>query len=115
MSNSRCGWGRATAIGGARAGAARGDLTLTAHDVGLLLRRFRDRHDLRPRGGIGRQHDASVVFCHQAINPGKEHQQRAAEKLGARWHELDTGHFPMLSMPDELTKIIVEGWSAGRN
>lgn len=53
--------------------------------------------------------DAAVVFCHQAINPGKAHQQRAAEKLGARWHELDTGHFPMLSMPDELTRILLDG------
>ena len=115
MSNSRCAWGRATAIGGARAGrptpslrmvpgsvtaatiftcpphrshtltsngntrasstaqaslcrrGAGGDLTLTAKGVGLLLRRFRDRHDLRPRGGIGRQQrSAGVAFSAHA-------------------------------------------------
>ena len=53
--------------------------------------------------------DASVIWCRQAPNPGEPHQRRCAEKLGARWHELDTGHYPMLSMPDELTRLILEG------
>ncbi len=53
--------------------------------------------------------DASVVCCLQAGKPGKPHQQRAADKLGARWHELDTGHYPMLTMPDELTELILTG------
>lgn len=53
--------------------------------------------------------DAAVVFCSQAGKPGEAHQRRTAEGLNARWHELDTGHYPMLSMPDELTKIILEG------
>jgi len=53
--------------------------------------------------------NTTVVFCRQAENPGEAHQRRTAEKLNAQWHELDTGHFPMLSMPDVLTKIIVEG------
>ena len=51
--------------------------------------------------------DASVVFCPQAGKPGEAHQRRTAEMLKARWHELDTGHYPMLSMPDALTRIIV--------
>ena len=53
--------------------------------------------------------DASVVFCRQAGKPGEAHQRRTAEALGARWHELDTGHYPMLSMPDALTRLILEG------
>ncbi len=53
--------------------------------------------------------DASVVFCRQAEKPGEAHQRRAAETLGASWHELDTGHYPMLSMPDALTRLILEG------
>lgn len=52
---------------------------------------------------------ASVLYCSQAPNPGEAHIQRSADKLGARWHVLDTGHYPMLSTPDELTRIIVEG------
>ena len=53
--------------------------------------------------------DASVVFCRQAGKPGEAHQRRTAEALSARWHELDTGHYPMLSMPNELTQLILEG------
>ena len=53
--------------------------------------------------------DAAVIWCRQAPNPGEAHQRRCAEHLGARWHELDTGHYPMLSAPDELTRLILEG------
>jgi pimeloyl-ACP methyl ester carboxylesterase len=52
---------------------------------------------------------ASVIWCRQAVNPGQAHQHRAAERLGATWHELDTGHYPMVSAPDELSRLIVEG------
>ena len=31
----------------------------------------------------------------------------AADKLKARWHVIDTGHYPMLSTPDALARIIV--------
>lgn len=53
--------------------------------------------------------DATVVWCKQAGKPGEPHQRRAAETLGAKWVELDTGHYAMLSEPDALTRIIVEG------
>jgi pimeloyl-ACP methyl ester carboxylesterase len=53
--------------------------------------------------------DATVIWCRQAVNPGEAHQRRAAERLKARWHELDTGHYPMLSMPEELTRLIISG------
>jgi pimeloyl-ACP methyl ester carboxylesterase len=53
--------------------------------------------------------DATVIWCRRAPNPGEAHQRRAAERLNAKWLELDTGHYPMLSMPDELTKLIVAG------
>ena len=52
---------------------------------------------------------ASVIYCPQAANPGEAHQRRCAEKLGARWHVIDTGHYPMLTMPDELARIIISG------
>ena len=41
------------------------------------------------------------------IRPGIEHQRRAVKKLRAKWFELDTGHFPQLSMPAELTRVIL--------
>ena len=53
--------------------------------------------------------DACVIWCRQAPNPGEAHQRRCAEHLNARWHELDTGHYPMLSTPDELTQLVLEG------
>lgn len=53
--------------------------------------------------------DATVIWCRRAVNPGEAHQRRAAERLKAKWDELDTGHYPMLSMPDELTRLLVGG------
>jgi pimeloyl-ACP methyl ester carboxylesterase len=52
---------------------------------------------------------ASVIWCRQAVNPGEAHQRRAAERLGATWHELDTGHYPMLTAADDLARLIVTG------
>lgn len=52
---------------------------------------------------------ASVIWCRQAQNPGEPHQRRAAQKLGAKWHELDTGHYPMLTAPDDTARLIVSG------
>ena len=52
---------------------------------------------------------ATVIWCRQAENPGEAHQRRAAARLKAKWLELDTGHYPMLSMPDELTRMLLNG------
>jgi pimeloyl-ACP methyl ester carboxylesterase len=53
--------------------------------------------------------DASVIYCRRAANPGEAHQRRCAESLDARWHELDTGHYPMLSAVEDLTHLIING------
>jgi pimeloyl-ACP methyl ester carboxylesterase len=50
---------------------------------------------------------ATVIRCRRAVNPPETHQRRTAERLGAAWHELDTGHYPMLSAPEELTKLLL--------
>jgi pimeloyl-ACP methyl ester carboxylesterase len=50
---------------------------------------------------------ASVIRCTQSVNPPEAHQRRIAEKLKASYHELDTGHYPMLSAPDDLTKLLL--------
>jgi pimeloyl-ACP methyl ester carboxylesterase len=52
---------------------------------------------------------ASVIWCRRAPNPGEAHQRRTAERLKAGWAELDTGHYPMLSMPAELTAMLMQG------
>jgi len=49
---------------------------------------------------------ASVIWCRQSANPPVAHQRRTADRLAAKWFELDTGHYPMLSMPAELTRLI---------
>ena len=53
--------------------------------------------------------NATVIWCRQAVNPGEAHQRRAADRLKAKWVELDTGHYPMLSMPGELTALLLNG------
>jgi pimeloyl-ACP methyl ester carboxylesterase len=53
--------------------------------------------------------EASVIWCKRAQNPGETHQRRTAEKLQAPFMELDTGHYPMLSMPAELTAMLLKG------
>jgi pimeloyl-ACP methyl ester carboxylesterase len=52
---------------------------------------------------------ASVVWCRQAPNPGEAHQRRAAQRLGGAWHELDAGHYPMLTAAEETARLIVQG------
>jgi pimeloyl-ACP methyl ester carboxylesterase len=50
--------------------------------------------------------NASVIRCRQAANPPETHQRRTAEKLNAPYTEMDTGHYPMLSAPEELTRLL---------
>jgi pimeloyl-ACP methyl ester carboxylesterase len=51
---------------------------------------------------------AMVIRCRRAANPPEAHQRRTAERLQAPYHELDTGHYPMLSQPDELTRLLLQ-------
>ncbi len=50
--------------------------------------------------------EASVIWCKRSTNPPQAHQRRTADRLKARWHELDTGHYPMLSQPEALARLI---------
>jgi pimeloyl-ACP methyl ester carboxylesterase len=51
---------------------------------------------------------ATVIRCRRAANPPEAHQRRTAERLKAAWHELDTGHYPMLSEPDALARLLLQ-------
>ncbi|HTW68821.1 MAG TPA: alpha/beta hydrolase [Acetobacteraceae bacterium] len=51
--------------------------------------------------------NATVIWCKRSMNPPVAHQRRAAEKLKARWFELDTGHYPMLTEPEALARLIM--------
>ena len=48
-----------------------------------------------------------MIWCRQSVNPPVAHQKRAAETLKARWYELDTGHYPMLTEPEALAKLVM--------
>lgn len=52
---------------------------------------------------------ATVIWCRQSPNPPVARQRRAADRLQARWEELDTGHYPMLTEPDALAGLIMSG------
>ncbi len=49
---------------------------------------------------------ARVVRCRRSVNPPEAHQRRAAARLSAEYVELDTGHYPMLSLPAETAALI---------
>jgi pimeloyl-ACP methyl ester carboxylesterase len=51
--------------------------------------------------------NASVIWCRQSVNPPLAHQRRAADTLKARWYELDTGHYPMLTEPAALAALMM--------
>jgi pimeloyl-ACP methyl ester carboxylesterase len=53
--------------------------------------------------------NASVIWCKQSVNPPVAHQRRARDTLNASWHELDTGHYPMLTEPEALAKLMMAG------
>jgi pimeloyl-ACP methyl ester carboxylesterase len=48
----------------------------------------------------------TVIRCLRAANPPEHHQRRTAERLKAAFHEIDTGHYPMLSEPEALTRLL---------
>jgi pimeloyl-ACP methyl ester carboxylesterase len=50
---------------------------------------------------------ATVIRCRKSVNPPEAHQRRTADRLKATWHELDAGHYPMLSHPEELTRLLL--------
>jgi pimeloyl-ACP methyl ester carboxylesterase len=50
---------------------------------------------------------ASVIWCKQSVNPPVAHQRRARDTLKASWHELDTGHYPMLTEPEKLAQLMM--------
>lgn len=49
---------------------------------------------------------ATVIRCTLSANPPVAHQRRTAEKLNANWYEMEAGHYPMLSHPEETAKLL---------
>ena len=72
----------------------------TLHPIGIY------EHPVRLQSFWSQPWAATVIWCRRAVNPGEAHQRRTAERLRAKWFELDTGHYPMLSTPNELTALL---------
>jgi pimeloyl-ACP methyl ester carboxylesterase len=70
---------------------------IAAMDAPMELKDFWDR-----------RWTATVVRCRRAANPPEAHQRRTAERLAAPYLEMDTGHYPMLSQPEELTRLLLQ-------
>lgn len=51
---------------------------------------------------------ATVVRCTRSPNPPESHQRRTAEKLNARYLEIDAGHYPMLTDPETTARVLQE-------
>ena len=77
-----------------------------------------DRATAHPLGLSDQQNDeldafwemnwnASVVYCRSSPNPPQAHQRATAERLNARWLELDAGHYPMLTHPNETAAMLL--------
>ena len=49
----------------------------------------------------------TVINCIRSVNPSEAHQRRTAERLNGAYLELDAGHFPMLSHPNELAEMLM--------
>lgn len=50
---------------------------------------------------------ATVIYCRRSVNPPETHQRRTAERLHATWHEMEAGHYPMLSHTEELSRLLL--------
>jgi pimeloyl-ACP methyl ester carboxylesterase len=62
---------------------------------------------MEPTGFWEQPWSATVIRCRRSLNPPEAHQRRTAERLGAAWHELDTGHYPMLSQPEDVARLLM--------
>lgn len=48
-----------------------------------------------------------VLNSRRSGSPPEAHQRRTAERLGGTFREIDAGHYPMLSHPDELADYLL--------
>lgn len=51
---------------------------------------------------------ATVIRCTESPNPPESHQRRTAEKLNARYREINAGHYPMLTDAEQTARVLQE-------
>ena len=52
--------------------------------------------------------NAAVIRCTESPNPPEPHQRRTAEMLKAPYWEMQAGHYPMLTDPEETARLLQE-------
>lgn len=55
----------------------------------------------------------AVIVCTRSTNPPLTHQRRIRDAFDASWSEIDTGHYPFLTTPDELARLIMAPGASG--
>jgi hypothetical protein len=63
--------------------------------------------DLDLRGFWSRSWNATVINCVLSKNPSTDHVRNYSNKLNAKYIEIDTGHWPMISHPEELARLLL--------
>ncbi len=51
--------------------------------------------------------NTAVIACTRSTNPPLSHQRRIADAFGASWAEIETGHYPFLTEPAALARLIM--------
>lgn len=113
--NSRAPYDRERLVYGAEPGAARGAVFagLPPDIEEWALARYTqqpvaptdDPVDLR--GFWSRQWQVDVLRCTQSPLPPEAHQRRTAERLNGTYAELEAGHYPMLSHPEQIAQYLL--------
>jgi pimeloyl-ACP methyl ester carboxylesterase len=114
--NSRPAYKRDDLVYGPRPGEARGPVyaDLPAEVQEWALARYTqqaiaptdDPVDLK--GFWSRTWQVDVLRCTRSAAPPAAHQKRTADKLGGTYAELDAGHYPMLSHPEEVARYLLD-------
>jgi pimeloyl-ACP methyl ester carboxylesterase len=63
--------------------------------------------DVDLRSFWSRSWKTTVINCVLSKNPSTSHVRQYCEKLQAKYIEMDTGHWPMVSRPEELARILL--------
>ena len=51
--------------------------------------------------------NTAVIVCTRSTNPPLSHQRRIRDAFDASWAEIDTGHYPFLTTPKDLARLIM--------
>jgi len=75
---------------------------LTPHPLGTYI------STLNIKGPVGNNLPRTYVHCtNPSFAPLQDSRNWVKAQQGWRWAEIATGHYPMVSVPDELTRMLI--------